>query len=126
MAFDYLVDPRNRPTWQSSLRRVEQVAGDTGVGQTWVDVTAAGVRPAMETTAFDRPRLWTERGSWRRVDAELTLTFEPSPGGCLVAADASVSGPGPVGAALTRLAPYAIRADLRRAARILSARRAAD
>ena len=25
VAFDYLVDPRHRPEWQSSLRRVEDV-----------------------------------------------------------------------------------------------------
>ena len=79
----------------------------------------------MATTAFDRPRLWTERGSWRSLDAELTLTFERRAGGCAVAAEVSVTGLGPVGSVLTRLAPYAVRSDLRRAARILSERRAA-
>lgn len=118
------MEPRNRPRWQSSLRRVERVEGEVGVGQTWVDVTAAGVRPAMRTTVLDRPRRWTERGTWRGITAELTLSFEACEGGCVVTADAAVSGLGPVGPALTRLAPYAVRADLRRAARILSARAA--
>ena len=61
-AFDYLVDPRNRLQWQSSLARVEDVDGSPRVGQTWVDVTTPGLRPRMETTHLDRPHRWTERG----------------------------------------------------------------
>ena len=30
VAFDYLVDPANRPQWQSSLAAVEDVAGEVG------------------------------------------------------------------------------------------------
>ena len=56
VAFDYLVEPANRPRWQSSLSRVEQVTGPVAVGQTWVDVTTPGLRPRMETTELDRPR----------------------------------------------------------------------
>src|SRR3712207_7914381 len=41
----YLAAPRNRPRWQSSLRRVEDVVGDGGPGTTWTDVTAVGARP---------------------------------------------------------------------------------
>ena len=36
---------RNRPEWQSTLRRVEQVDGEPRVGQTWVDVTKPGIKP---------------------------------------------------------------------------------
>lgn len=112
--------------WQSSLRRVLDVSPDEpAVGQTWTDVTTPGLRPRMETTVLDRPRRWTERGTWQKlgrgVRAELTLTFEEAGAGCLVSAEATVAGLG-VGAVLTRLAPYAIRSDLRRAARILSER----
>lgn len=122
VAFAFLVDPANRPLWQSSLRRVEDVspAGPV-VGQTWIDVTSPGLRPAMETTELVAPTRWTERGTWRNVTAELTLTFEPDDAGCLVRADASVTGP-LVGRVLTALAPYAIRSDLKRAARLLSER----
>lgn len=122
VAFDFLVDPRNRPLWQSSLREVVEVSPDLpALGQTWVDVTAPGFRPAMETTVLDRPIRWTEVGRWRGVSAELTLTFEPDGAGCLVSAHAHVRG-AVIGSLLTRLAPYAIRGDLKRAARILLGR----
>jgi hypothetical protein len=125
VAFDYLVDPRNRPQWQSSLRRVELVDDVVAVGQRWVDVTAAGVRPAMRTTALDRPRSWTETGRWRTVDATLTLDFRPTAGGCAVTARFGVTATGllrPIGPTVSRAAGPAVRADLRRAARILAER----
>jgi uncharacterized protein YndB with AHSA1/START domain len=125
VAFDYLVEPRNRPAWQSSLRRVEQVQGEPRVGQTWVDVTGPGLRPAMETTRLDRPAVWTERGTWRAVEATLTLRFAPSADGCVVTAEASVGGPGVwrlLGPLVARAADLAVPRDLQRAARILSAR----
>jgi hypothetical protein len=105
------------------LRRVEDVVPEApGVGQTWVDVTSPGLRPQMETTVLERPQTWTERGTWHAVSAELTLSFEPTDDdGCTVRADARVTGP-VVGRVLTRLAPYAVRGDLKRAARILSER----
>jgi uncharacterized protein YndB with AHSA1/START domain len=128
VAFDYLADPRNRPQWQSSLRRVELVDHGVRVGQRWVDVTAAGVRPRMETTVLDRPTTWTERGAWRGVTATLTLVLEPTARGCCVEADFEVSAAGwarPFGPAITRAGRLAVPRDLRRAARILSGRAAA-
>jgi uncharacterized protein YndB with AHSA1/START domain len=125
VAFDYLADPRHRPAWQSSLARVEAVDGPVRIGQRWVDVTGLGLRPAMETTELDRPHRWSERGTWRGVEAVLTLEFAPAPGGCEVACVVEVRGRGPlapVARVLTRLAPYAVRSDLRRAGRILEAR----
>ena len=127
VAFDYLVDPRNRPQWQSSLRRVELVDEQVRFGQRWVDVTRAGVRPAMETTRLDRPAVWTERGVWRGIEAVLTLRFADTPDGCTVTPEFVVRGRGParlLGPLLTRAAVLAVPSDLRRAARILSARRA--
>jgi hypothetical protein len=125
VAFDYLVDPRNRPHWQSSLRRVELIDDVAEVGQRWVDVTSVGARPRMETTVLDRPERWTERGAWRGVTAVLSLTFAPTRAGCRVAADFRVSAAGAarlLGPLLTRVGALAVPADLRRAARILSAR----
>jgi hypothetical protein len=127
VAFDYLVDPRTRPEWQSSLRRVE--VGDTTVqvGQTWVDVTVLGIRPELRTTELQRPTTWTERGAWRGIEATLTLQFAEDAAGCTVAADARVTGHGvarSLGPLLTRAARLAVPGDLRRAARILSERRA--
>jgi hypothetical protein len=126
VAFDYLVDPRNRPGWQSSLRRVEDVHPEApAVGQTWTDVTSPGLRPRMQTTALDRPRVWTERGTWRGISAELTLRFSEQAAGCTVTAEAKVLGRGllrPAGPVVTALARLAVPGDLRRAARVLSER----
>jgi len=127
VAFDYLVDPRNRPEWQSSLRKVELVEGRPRVGQEWVDVTSAGVRPQMVTTVLDRPRTWSEKGVWRNIEATLTLHFTPTDAGCSVAAEFVVRGSGvarPLGPVLTRAAVLAVPGDLRRAARVLSKRAA--
>ena len=124
VAFDYLVDPANRSQWQSSLRRVEAVQPtEPGVGQTWIDVTSPGMRPAMETTVYERATTWTERGTWRGLTAELTLRFAPRAGGCTVTAEAWVAGRGvlrPLGPVITRAARFAVPADLKKAARSLS------
>jgi hypothetical protein len=123
VAFDYLADPHHRPEWQSSLSRVEDVDGEPRVGQTWVDVTRPGLRPAMETTELDRPHRWTETGTWRGFSATLTLTFTETPQGCDVEPTMSLRGRGvaaPLARALALGAPYAVRSDLRHAARLLS------
>jgi hypothetical protein len=126
VAFDYLVDPHRRPEWQSSLRRVEDVdAGAPRVGQRWVDVTVVGLRPRMETTALDRPRTWTEVGTWRGIDAVLTLAFTPDGTGCRVTPTFRVSGRGAARAlawAVDRVAVLGVLPDLRRAAKLLAAR----
>jgi uncharacterized protein YndB with AHSA1/START domain len=124
VAFDYLADPRNRPEWQSSLRRVEVLDDRVAVGQRWIDVTVPGMRPRMETTALERPTSWSEAGRWGGVEAVLTLRFEPAATGCLVEPQFALSGRGPARVALPvlrLLATPAVRSDLRRAARILSA-----
>lgn len=126
VAFDYLVDPHRRPEWQSSLRRVEDVgAGAPRVGQRWVDVTVVGLRPRMETTTLDRPRTWTEVGTWRGIDAVLTLAFTPDGDGCRVTPTFRVTGRGaarPLAWAVDRVAVLGVLPDLRRAAKLLAAR----
>lgn len=119
VAFDYLADPRRRPEWQASLSRVERVDGEPRVGQTWVDVTRPGFRPVMETTELDRPRRWTETGTWRGISATLTLTFADAAAGCDVEPTMTLRGRGaaaPIARVLALAAPYAVRGDLRRAA----------
>ena len=122
VAFDYLVDPRNRAEWQSSLRRVERVVGEPGAGQEWVDVTKPGLRPRMTTTVFERGRRWAESGRWRGVTADLELTFTETAGGCEVGFDFDVRLLGPLGRVFTALSAPAVRADLRRAAGVLARR----
>ncbi len=122
VAFDYLVDPHHRPEWQSSLRKVEHVNGAPRVGQRWIDVTVPGLRPRMETTVLDRPRTWTEVGSWHGIDAVLTLDFAEDGSGCLVTPTFRVTGRGPAFApayAVDRIAIFGVLPDLRKAASIL-------
>jgi hypothetical protein len=125
-AYDYLVAPAHRPEWQSSLTAVHDVVGEDGVvGQSWDDVTAAGIRPRMELTDADRPHRWSERGTWRGFRATLTLTFTPVGSGCDVGVSMHVAASGlarPLGFAANRVAPLTVRSDLRRAARILARR----
>ena len=110
-AFDYLVDPRNRPRWQSSLRRVEDVDGEPRVGQTWTDVTKPGLRPAMTTTELVPPSRWTESGTWRFVRADLTLTFVPvDERSCDVTFSFEFFGLGPLGAAVSAVSRPAVAA----------------
>jgi uncharacterized protein YndB with AHSA1/START domain len=120
VVFDYLVDPRNRAQWQSSLARVSHVDGEPRVGQTWVDETRAGIKPTMRTTELDRPRRWSESGTWRFVTADLALAFYDRPdGGCTVAFEFAIRALGPLGVAASFVSRRAVSADLRRAARVL-------
>ena len=121
VAFDYLVEPDNRMQWQSSLRGVEHVDGAPRVGQTWTDVTRPGLRPAMRTDILDRPRLWSESGTWRFVRADLTLRFDAvGELACDVHFAFRIHALGPLGLVASAVSVPAVRADLRRAARILS------
>jgi hypothetical protein len=132
VAFAYLVDPHHRAEWQSTLRRVEDVRPALpGVGQSWVDVTVPGLRARMETTVLERPRRWTEVGTWRGIAATLTLDVEPAgpagPAGadCVVVSTFRVTGRGlarPLAFVVGAVAVPAVVADLRRAARILAHR----
>jgi uncharacterized protein YndB with AHSA1/START domain len=120
VAFDYLVDPRNRPEWQSSLKGVSSVDGEPRVGQTWLDETKPGLDAAMRTTELVRPSHWSETGTWRFVRADLTLDLEETPTGCSVAYRFRIHALGPVGLVLSAASRVAVGADLRNAARILA------
>ncbi len=122
VVFDYLSDPARRPEWQGSLRRIEALRGDGRAGTTWRDVTVAGVRPRMEVTEVEPGRTWAEVGRWRGIVASLRLDFAEVPTGTVVTATVEVTTSlthRPVGWVLRVLAPYAVRGDLRGAARAL-------
>ena len=117
--YAFFIDPALRPSWQSSLRRVEDVQGDGGVGTTWIDVTSAGVRPRMTTTLAEPGMAWAETGTWRGIEADLRLDFHPLAAGTRVVATFELRVPralAPVGFVLRRLAPLGIKGDLGRAA----------
>jgi uncharacterized protein YndB with AHSA1/START domain len=126
VVFAYLADPRNRPEWQSSLRRVELIDdGQPRVGQRWLDHTAARIVPEMWITELETDVLWAETGRWHGIEADLTLRFAPHLDGCTVDVEFEVRGKGflrPVGLAASRAGLYAVRSDLRRAGQILEKR----
>jgi hypothetical protein len=128
-AFGYLAEPRNRPEWQSSLRRVvmDDPAAEPAVGVSWQEWTVVGVAPRLTITRMEPYRVWAEEGHWRGVTAGLTLHFTRISAGTRVTAEADVSGRGlwglPAGLA-ARLGGPAAGTDLRRAATILAAREA--
>ncbi len=127
-AFAYLADPRNRPEWQSSLRRVELLdEGEPRAGLRWRDHTAVRMAPEMVITELEPDVLWAETGRWRGIEADLTLRFAPHRGGCSVDVEFGVRGHGvlrPVGWAASGAGLLAVRSDLRRAGRILETRAA--
>lgn len=127
--FALLSEPRRRPEWQSSLRRVQMLTdGETGVGSRWYDVTAAvGVRPLMEITEYEPPRVWAEAGVWGGVVARVRIEFDGRQDTTgvhetLVTVTTEVEAPTwrrPVAWGLALLGPAAMRADLRRAGHLL-------
>lgn len=126
-AFTYLVDPRNRPRWQSSLLSVDVPADEEPhLGQAWSELTAVGVRPHLVVTEFTPHTAWAESGTWRGVRADLRLRFTSLGDRCRVQAEGEVSGSGLYAvAALSSgiLAGLAISADLRKAGRLIAAQR---
>lgn len=120
--YRYLSHPANRPEWQSSLRRIDDLAGDGSVGTTWLDVTSVGARPRMTITAAESCRVWAETGTWHGIEADLRLDFLPTGAGTRVVAtvDLRTRRPlAPLGVVLRRLAPVGIRGDLQRAAKVV-------
>ena len=116
--YAYLAHPVNRPRWQSSLRRIEDLVGDGSAGTTWTDVTSVGARPHMTITEAVPGQTWSETGTWHGIEADLRLDFEPTLDGTRVVAtfDVRTSTPlAPVRAVLRRLAPVGIKGDLQRA-----------
>ena len=130
VAFGYLADPRNRPEWQSSLRRVELVdEGPPRVGQRWRDLTAARIVPEMEITELSPASLGRDRHLARRSRPTSTLRFAPRSGTGArwrVVRGARRGLLRPVGWAATGAGLPAVRSDLRRAGRILADARRPD
>ncbi|MGD7790232.1 SRPBCC family protein [Propionibacteriaceae bacterium Y1700] len=121
--FVLLSDPRRRPEWQSSLRRVIMLdPGTPRIGTRWRDVTVIGAQPELEITEWETDRRWTEVGRWHGVTVVGTLTFSPVDQCCTVNATATITAPGwriPIGWGAALLAPRGIRHDLHRAGRLL-------
>ena len=127
--YDYLADPHNRPQWQASLRRVEVLDdGPPRPGMRWVD-HVRGLRPLLRITHMEPGELWAEVGNTGPFTAYGTLLFADAERdgrpGTVVHCIARVHGRGPARALVPFLMAAAVvlvRNDLKRVARILSAR----
>lgn len=125
--YDYLADPRNRPEWQASLRRVEVLDdGSPHVGTRWVDHVYGAPPFHLRITAMEPDELWAEVGSSGPFTAHGTLLFEDARrdgvDGTVVRCIARVRGRGParvLGPFAMGVAAVLVRNDLKRAARIL-------
>jgi hypothetical protein len=125
-AFDYLADPRHRPEWQSSLRRVEMLSEQTaGVGTRWRDVTWLGVSPELRVVTHEPQQAWAEEGRWRGITASLLIIFVAQGDETDLEMSVRLRGTGiwrlPAAVA-GLLTPAALRSDLARADRILASR----
>ncbi len=123
--FDYVADPRHRPRWQASLRRVELLdAGPPRVGLRWVDHLYGGVRFQLAIVAMEPPRLWAESGRIGPVTAYLTVLVEDAPDGTgtRVQVAPRLTAPGlarPLGWIATAVMNVLVRTDLPRLRRQL-------
>ncbi len=126
VVFDYLSDPRHRPEWQASLRRVELLGEQVvGTGTRWLDHTWAGISPELRVVTHEPREAWAEEGRWRGITASLLMIFVPQGDETDLELSARVRGAGPwrlAAAGATLLTPAALRSDLARADRILGRR----
>lgn len=122
--FAFLADPRNRPAWQSSLRRVADVIGSGDLGTTWYDVTWVGARPWLEVSDHVLDQVWGEHGVWHGLEASLVVRFAAlSERRTELTVDVKFWGTGiyrVAGWGMTALTPAGVRSDLRRAARLVA------
>ncbi len=80
-AFDYVVEPANRPNWIGSVQEVKNISGGPlGVGTTWDErqkVAGKVLDYQCRITEFDRPSRWAMEITMLGVKSKLTNCFEP-------------------------------------------------
>ncbi len=126
-AYDYLVDPANRAEWQSSLKARRRRRRPERRRRPDLDRRHQGRRPPADGAHRRRPprTAGPSAAPGAASPPTLTLTFTPVGSFCDVDSMVDVQARGlarPFGLVVDRLAPAAIRGDLKRAAAILSSR----
>jgi uncharacterized protein YndB with AHSA1/START domain len=121
--FPYLAEPRNRPAWQSTLRRVDMLTeGPLGLGTRWREGAVGFGTSEMEIVAFEPNRIWGERARSPFGEATITLHFvEEAEGAPItrVRVEADIAVPRFLGPAARFVMTRLFRDDLARAERIL-------
>jgi uncharacterized protein YndB with AHSA1/START domain len=121
--YPYLAEPRNRPTWQSTLRRVDMLTkGPPGRGTRWRERAVGFGTSEMEIIAFEPNRVWGEHARSAVGEATITLYFEEEAGTppvTRVRVEAELALPRLLGPVARLVMTRLIRSDLARAERIL-------
>jgi uncharacterized protein YndB with AHSA1/START domain len=80
-AFDYVVEPANRPNWIGSVLEVTGISeGPTGVGTSWNEkqkIAGRLFQYRCTMTEFERPRRWAMQIVMLGVKGRLENSFEP-------------------------------------------------
>lgn len=87
-AFDYVVDPANRPQWLDSVVEVKDISqGTVGQGTNWKEkqkVAGRIIDYVATITEFDRPRKWAMNLAIPGGKGVLTNSFESKDEGTLM------------------------------------------
>jgi hypothetical protein len=79
-AFDYIVEPVNRPNWLGSVLDVSDISeSPIGVGTTWNEkqkIAGKLLEYHCKITEFDRPRRWAMELDMLGVKSRLENSFE--------------------------------------------------
>lgn len=116
--FAFLADPRNRPRWQASLRKVHMLSeGEPHVGMRWRERPGGLFSFDMEIIALEANRVWTERLEGAGIAGQIALRFAAEGGDTRISVKVELVVPKllALGSPLVRtLLVTAIRSDLGR------------
>jgi uncharacterized protein YndB with AHSA1/START domain len=122
----YLADPRNRPEWQPAIRRLEMLTpGEPALGTRWREHALGSGTATLEIVDFEPCLSWGETAVLGMGEVGIQLRFEAAGRGTRVRVSASLRTTGPrrlLAPGFRFVIPLLLRADLRRADRILARR----
>jgi uncharacterized protein YndB with AHSA1/START domain len=119
----YLADPRNRPEWQPAIRRLELLTpGEPALGTRWREDALGTGLAELEIVDFTPGVSWGEVAVLPLGEVRFQLHFQEGAGGTRVRVSASLRTRGwrrLLAPGFRLVIPLLVRADLRRADRIL-------
>ena len=121
--FAFLADPRNRPRWQASLRKVHMLSeGEPHVGMRWRERPGGLFSFDMEIIALEANRVWTERLEGAGIAGQIALRFAAEGGTTRITVTVTLELPRPIDLAapcLRALIVATVRRDLASVERLL-------
>jgi len=120
----YLADPRNRPEWQPAIRGLEMLTpGEPALGTRWREHAIGTGAATLEIVDFHPGVSWGEVAVMALGEVRIQLHFEAMGEGTRVRVGASLRSSGIrrlLAPGFRLVIPLLVRADLRRADRILT------